>query len=81
MVLEPMVVWGKGGKVIDVIFVVEAGTWCVYLELFCKWSREGSLSQLEWRRYITPNKPIKAIQMILEKIQQRSIIANGVRQR
>ena len=39
------------------------------------------LSQLERGQYITPSKPIKPTQMILEKAQQMSIIANGARQR
>ena len=39
----------KGGKVIEVPFVVGAGMGCMYLvELFHKWSRDKSLSQLEW---------------------------------
>ena len=39
VVSELMVVWGKGGKVNKVPFVVRAGTGCVYLKPFLKWSR------------------------------------------
>ena len=34
MVTKPMLVWGKGGKIIKVSFVVGMGMGCVYLELF-----------------------------------------------
>ena len=51
----------------------------------CTWSpfanRVGRvLFTIEVGRYIAPSKLIKPTQMILEKAQQRSIIANGVRQ-
>ena len=36
MVSEPMVMWGKGGKVNEVPFAVGAGMGCVYLKPFCK---------------------------------------------
>ena len=48
VVLEPMVVWGKNGKVIEVLFPVRVGTVCVYFEPFRKWSCDGSPSQLVW---------------------------------
>ena len=52
---------------------------CV-IEALSQIEQDGSLSQLERRRYIVPSKPIKPTQMILKKTQQRSIIANGARQ-
>ena len=36
MVSEPMVMWGKGGKVNEVPFAVGAGMGCVYLNPFRK---------------------------------------------
>ena len=39
-----------------------------------------SLSQLERGQYIAPSKAIKPTQTILEKGQQRNIIANDARQ-
>ena len=39
VVSKPMVVWGKGGKVIEVPFAVRVGTGCVYLKPFRKWSK------------------------------------------
>ena len=71
--------WSKGDKVIEVHFIVRAGMGCVYLEPFRKWSRDKSLLQLKWGRYIAQSKPIKPTQTILEKAQQRSIIVNGAR--
>ena len=41
VVLELMVVWGKCGMVIEIPFAVWAGTGCVYLKPFRKWSRVG----------------------------------------
>jgi len=67
-----MVVWGKGGKVIEIPFVVGVGMSPSQIE------QGGSLSQLEWGRYITPSKPIKRTQTILEKAQRRSNIANSL---
>ena len=52
---------------------------CV-LEALSQMEQGESLSQLERGLYITPSKPIKPTQTILEKAQQRSIIANGARQ-
>ena len=52
---------------------------CV-LESLSQMEHGGSLSQLEQERYIAPSKSIKPTQTILEKVQQRSIIANGARQ-
>ena len=40
----------------------------------------GPLSQLERGRYIEPSELIKPTKMILEKAQQKSIIAIGARQ-
>ena len=36
MVSEPMVMWGKGGKVNEVPFAIGAGMGCVYLKPFRK---------------------------------------------
>ena len=44
VVLEPMVVWGKGGKVIEVPFAVRVGTGCVYLRQ--RLTREGKIVEL-----------------------------------
>ena len=52
MVSKLMVIWGNGEKIIKVPFIVGAGTGCVYLEPFHKWSRDGSLSQLDQTEYI-----------------------------
>ena len=68
---SPWLCGAKVAKVIKVSFVGGVETGCVYLNLFRKWSRE---------RYISPRKPIKPTQMILEKAQQRNIITNGARQ-
>ena len=65
-----MVVWGKGGKVIKVQFAVGAGMESVNLEPFCKWSKDGSLLQLERGQYIVPRKLIKPTQTILEKARK-----------
>ena len=59
--------------------------WLGYRGSFCSWSGNGvcvlkALSQMEWGQYIAPTKPIKPTQTILEKGQQRSIIANHARQ-
>ena len=64
--------------------------WQGYRDSFRIWSENGvcileALSQMEQGRlergqYITPSKPIKSTQTILEKAQQRSIIANGAKQ-
>ena len=74
-----MVVWGKGGKVIEIPFIVGAGTGCV-LEALSQMEQGGSISQLVQGRYIAPSKLVKPTQKILEKVQQRSIIANAARQ-
>ena len=42
VVSEPIVVWGKGDKVIEIPFAVGVGTRCMYLKPFRKWSRAGS---------------------------------------
>ena len=68
--------------------------WQGYRGSFHSWSRNGvcvlkvlsqmeqgmSLSQLERGQYIAPSKAIKPTQTILEKGQQRNIIANDARQ-
>ena len=46
VVLEPMIIWGKGDKVIEIPFAVGVGTWCV-LEVFSQMKQGESLSQLE----------------------------------
>ena len=51
VVLEPMVMWGKGDKVIEIPFAVGVGTWCV-LEVFSQMKQGESLSQLERGQYI-----------------------------
>ena len=53
----------------------------MYLKPFRKWSKDRPFSQLERGLYIAPNKPIKPTQTILEKAQQKSIIAHAARQR
>ena len=77
MISELMVVWGKGDKIIGFLLQLE-WEWGVYLKPFCKWSRVGPFIVEAGTWYIAQIKPIKPTQMILEKIQQRSIIANGV---
>ena len=58
-----------------------SGNWVCVLKALLQIEQGGSLSKLEWGWYITPSKPIKPTQTMLEKVQQRSIIANGARQR
>ena len=82
VVLEHMVVWGgKGGKVIKVPFAIGAGTGCVYLAPFCKWSRDEPLSHLEWGRYFAQGKPIKAYTDDLGKRPNKGVFINSARQR
>ena len=57
-----------------------SGNGVYVLETLSQIKQGGSLSQLEREQYIAPSKPIKPTQAILEKPQQRSIIANSVRQ-
>jgi len=71
---------GKGVKVIEVPFAVGARTWCVYLKPFSQMEQGWSFLQLERGQYIEPSEPIKPTKTILEKAQQKSIIAIGARQ-